>query len=99
MTPDAFVIMPDHLHGIMVMTEDAGTAAGVPKAAPPSPALDTVVGTFKAACTRAARRLRLLGREPLWQRGYYERIVRNERAMNMIRRYIAENPTRWFDRA
>ncbi|MCK4298288.1 MAG: transposase [Planctomycetes bacterium] len=45
----------------------------------------------------AVRVNRLLGRSgrPLWQRNYYDRIVRDENELNRIRQYIAENPARW----
>ena len=45
----------------------------------------------------AVRVNRLLGRtgHPLWQRNYYDRIVRNEDELNRIRQYISENPGRW----
>jgi REP element-mobilizing transposase RayT len=39
--------------------------------------------------------VRKASRLPLWQRNYYERIVRNEEELNRIRKYIQENPSRW----
>lgn len=77
-TLDAFVLMPDHLHGILVFDDPVG--AGY------IPPLHVVVGTFKAAVSRR------LGFS-IWQRNYYEHIVRNEDDLNRIRHYIDDNPT------
>ena len=77
--------MPDHLHAIVVI--DDGAAVG----------LATVVGQFKAAVTRRAGRP---GGEKtrLWQRGYFDHVVRNERDLDAVRWYIATNPARWTER-
>lgn len=63
--------------------------------APPAGALSAAVGAFKSAATREVNRLRGTPGAPLWQRNYYEHVVRNEAALNRLRRYIAENPLRW----
>jgi len=75
---DAFVVMPDHVHCVIVLAENG-------------PALGEVVGAFKSLAARAVNRT-LKRRGALWQRGYYEHIVRNEDDLNHIRRYIATNP-------
>jgi len=79
-----FVVMPDHLHGILVLPEVGRS-------------LCDLVGQFKAAVTRAARRAGLPFDPPLWQRSYYERILRSPREWWYHDRYIAENPARWKD--
>ncbi len=61
---------------------------------PPKRALATVVGSFESAVSRRARQEGLINGR-LWQRGYFERIIRNERELIDKRRYIAENPFRW----
>ena len=62
---------------------------------PERPTLGWVVRTFKAAITR---RIRLAGGDGFaWQRNYYERIIRDERALRAIRRYIRRNPACWTD--
>ena len=58
-------------------------------------ALGSVVGTFKAEATRRINALRRSPGARVWQRGYYERIVRNDRELENIRVYIRENPARW----
>jgi len=50
---------------------------------------------FKCAATKRINRVRGTPGAPVWQRNYYERIVRNEREWIAIRRYIAENPAGW----
>lgn len=85
---DAFVLMPNHLHGI-VCFDDARFSVTRPSPVSTG-ALGTVIRSFKAAATRAARSPRAL-----WQRGYYEHVIRNEEGLNAIRAYIAENPARW----
>ncbi|MBC7358370.1 MAG: transposase, partial [Desulfacinum sp.] len=58
-----------------------------------------MIGQFKSAVTKRINALRGTPRVPVWQRNYYEHIIRNERALNAIRQYILENPLRWhFDR-
>ncbi len=57
--------------------------------------LGTIVGTFKAAVTRMARVQGIVSRDPIWQRGFWEHIVRGPKALDKIRRYIIENPVRW----
>ena len=59
--------------------------------------MGAIVGNFKSL---AARRINNLRRTPggrVWQRGFYDRIVRNERELEAIRRYIRDNPDRWAE--
>ena len=117
---DAFVIMPNHLHGIIILTVGAGpracpTIAAGPRACPESGqpqgvapteylCLPDVVHRFKSLTTaryllavRAKRWPPFSGR--LWQRNYYEHVIRNEEELNKIRRYVWDNPLQWaFDR-
>ena len=61
--------------------------------------VSAVVGGYKSAVTRHARRLGLWARAPLWQGRFHDRVVRSGAEADHIRRYIAENPARWtFDR-
>ena len=98
---DAFILMPNHLHGIVVLTDNA--AVGAPLAAPfpgrasPAPTLGGIVRTFKSISAMLLHRLLSRKGRPLWQRNYYEHIIRNEKSLNAIRDYILNNPNRWSD--
>jgi len=123
---DEFVVMPNHIHGIVWVTSPAGDVAlpanagarhrldegarhrldegarhrlaptgggrGISVAAG---SLGAVIGGYKSAVARRINDLRGTPGEPVWQRNYYERIVRNERELAAIRLYILENPRNW----
>ena len=86
---DAFVIMPDHLHGIILIHEDGP--------APPNVPLGRMMQWFKSMTTNAYIRGVREDRWPpfsgrLWQRGYYDRVIRNLEEMDRIRGYVHDNP-------
>lgn len=56
------------------------------------------VARFKAICTHRINQLRAKPQPPIWQRNYYEHVVRNRRGLERIRRYVLENPYRWVNR-
>ena len=68
---------------------------GRPFEAPLAKSVSVVVKVYKAAVTRRARREGLWTEGPLWQGRFHDRVVRDEREADRIRRYIAENPARW----
>ena len=91
---DEFVIMPNHVHGIILV--GAGLAPPDGRgAASSAPTLGHILRAFKSISAIAVNRL--LGRSgrSLWQRNYYEHIVRNENELARIREYIANNPAQW----
>jgi REP element-mobilizing transposase RayT len=95
---DEFVDMPNHVHGIIAI-EEAGTP---PRAAtrerfggPTSNPIPTIIRQFKAAVTVRINALQGSPGQPVWQRGYYERIIRNERELYATRQYIRDNPGNW----
>ena len=93
---DEFVIMPNHVHGIIMLM---GAASGAPtdRAASGAPTLGRVVRAFKSVSAITANEA--LGRsgQPFWQRNYYEHVIRDEEELNVVRRYVRENPLRWSD--
>ena len=111
METDAFVIMPNHVHGIIVLTDDPNVGAslvdaqedGAPTRAAPtgsSASLGDIVGAFKSMTTvRYIDGVKNDGwpvfDKRVWQRNYYEHIIRNRKDLERIRRYIQENPARW----
>jgi hypothetical protein len=52
---------------------------------------------FKSACTVRINTLRSSPGAPVWQRNYYDRIIRNERELNAARQYILDNPRKWAE--
>jgi len=78
---DTFIVMPNHVHMLVLLTEDGSEALG------------ELVRAFKARCTRKIHTE--IDERFAWQRGYHERIVRDERHMNAVRKYIEENPAKW----
>ena len=62
----------------------------------PAPgSVGAIIGNFKSVTTRRINKMNHTPGDPVWQRNFYERIVRNERALHAIRQYIADNPARW----
>jgi REP element-mobilizing transposase RayT len=95
---DASVVMPNHVHGIIVIgarvSVRATHASPVPRG-PRRSSLGAIVGSFKSAAAKRINTARGTPGAPVWHRGYYEHIVRHEDVLHRIRRYIAENPARW----
>jgi REP element-mobilizing transposase RayT len=59
------------------------------------PTLGLVIGTFKSAATKRVNETRHTRGTPLWQRSFYEHVIRDEADLTRIRQYIVDNPTRW----
>ncbi len=101
-TLDEFVVMPNHIHGIVVIKEPNMAASprvetprrGVSTAHRPQKAsLSSIIGQFKSVSTK---RIWAAGhREFGWQSRYHDRIIRSDRALAAIREYIANNPSKW----
>jgi putative transposase len=78
---DEFIIMPDHLHSILIINNTSGDAV--------SSSLSTLIGTFKSASSRKIHSAGLISFR--WQRSFYDRIIRNEKELFQIRNYIRYN--------
>ena len=98
---DEFVIMPNHCHGIIWIIDDpVGTRhRRVPTSEsfgkPVKGSIPTIVRAYKSAVTYAVNAAENQRGAVLWQKNYYEHIVRNNRELNNIRWYIANNPINW----
>jgi putative transposase len=100
---DEFMVMPTHTHMIIVLTGDPASTAPAAEHIPPveqriAPArhdLSEIVRSFKTFSARRINALRRSTGTPVWQRNYYERIIRDDHALQTIRKYIRDNPLRW----
>jgi len=115
--PDEFVVMPNHIHGIVRIVDDGRTTPPRSKAhghapnvgatgrsplpmdnAPRGPApqsLGSFIAGFKSSATKRINHLRGIPGARVWQRNYWEHIIRDERVLHVICRYIHDNPLRW----
>ena len=87
---NCFVIMPNHVHLIIYLLDNAGKAGVDAGRASPSPTLGNVIGGYKSGVSR------LCG-FPVWQRSFHDHIIRNEDEYNKIAAYIENNPITWKD--
>lgn len=94
---DAFVVMPDHVHGIIERKERAPASAeegrgdGRPRG-PGKGALGAIIGSYRAGVSRKIGHMSLGRTSLLWQRCYHDVIVRDARALSRIRACILRHP-------
>jgi len=108
---DALVIMPNHLHGIIVIDDGGGGSRrggsrsalmGDSRIAPTDAPttckpLGRLVGAFKTVSTKRINEMRGTPGAVFWQRNYWEHVIRNDADLARIREYIQNNPARWMD--
>ncbi|MBL8134586.1 MAG: transposase [Anaerolineae bacterium] len=108
---DAYVVMPNHFHGIIGIADGARDGSAEPsqtkdtgedgnkfsaKGGAKSGSLGAVVGQFKSMATRRIWQTAGAEARPLiWQRGFHDHIIRNEEDLSRIRQYVTANPARW----
>ncbi len=104
---DVFQIMPNHIHGIIAIGTDVGASladapigadAPIRAGASPAPTVGDIVGAYKSLVANGCLKIyksngQMMGK--LWQRNYWEHIVRNEQELFRIRQYIENNPVKW----
>ncbi|MDP3449110.1 MAG: hypothetical protein Q8R87_00905 [Anaerolineaceae bacterium] len=98
---EEFVIMPNHVHGIIWINDSQGrgslqrtpTVERFQK--PVSNSIPTIVRLFKSTITKQINIIRQTPNEPVWQRNYYEHIINSERDYENIVEYILFNPQAW----
>ena len=81
---DAFVVMPNHIHGILSLADEQG-GHGLPE----------IIRGFKTFSARTINEIRNARGVAVWQRSYHDHVVRDDADLNRIRRYIADNPGSW----
>lgn len=95
---DEFSVMPDHLRGIIRLTECLATACRGPEKTvekfgkPTIGTIPTIVRAFKSAISK---RIHKINPEFQWHSNYYEHIIRDDKSLYFIRKYIRENPLKW----
>ena len=93
---DAYVVMPDHLHGILMFEPPAPRDTGGRRGR----TLGSVIGSFKSAVSKHLNERRRTAGATVWQRNDYEHVVRDEVSLARIQQYIRDNPVQWaLDRA
>ncbi|MEW5920646.1 MAG: transposase [Bacillota bacterium] len=85
---DQYIIMPNHLHLIIVLTKTGGHG---------DPPLHDIIGRFKSFTTREFNIIKRTKGKLLWQRNYYEHVIRDEDELNSTRQYIIDNPAKWHE--
>ena len=104
---DEYVIMPNHIHGILIITDnfkinndtvktpESGVSTEIninEESILKQPTLGVIINQFKRICTITIRQNHP---EFAWQPRFYDHIIRTEEALNNIRQYIIDNPIRW----
>ncbi|MFC1716226.1 transposase [Candidatus Poribacteria bacterium] len=94
---DEYVIMPNHLHGIVVISQKWGVSqcASTGKFRSPSQSIGAIIRGYKGAVTKQINQMRKSSGLPVWQRNYWEHVIRNEKELNKAREYIRNNPLKW----
>jgi putative transposase len=102
---DEFVVMPNHIHGIVILSNVGAqfiapfrkTTTEYQGVMNHAPTVGKIVRAFKARCTHMINNVRNTPGGPLWQRNYYEHIIRDESELHRIREYIRDNPVKWHE--
>ena len=95
---DTFIVMPNHMHGIVRLKDASlvGATGGSPSPSGPSKhSLGAFIAGFKSAITQRVNNKRGTPAARIWQRNYYEHVIRDEESLNRIREYILNNPSQW----
>lgn len=108
---DEFMIMPNHFHGIIIIFDNdrrgtgqnncRGTGHRAPTVEqfgkPTHNSIPTIIRSFKSVVTKRINQLRKIPDASVWQRNYYEHVIRHDDEFNRIREYIINNPLNWRD--
>ena len=99
---ETYVVMPNHVHGILTIqfklpVNASAQCVNVNESfgKPSANSIPTIIRSFKSAVSKRAREAGLIPADSIWQRGYYERVLRNTREYVEATNYILLNPARW----
>ena len=96
---DVFVLMPNHIHGIIVIKDESpisnvGTHSCASLQRKPR-SLGSIIAGFKSATTKRINEMRHTPSFPVWQKRFYDRIIRSDKVLVNIRGYISHNVVKW----
>ena len=100
-TLDHYATMPNHFHGVIMITDrsDVGAIHELPlqgdRITRRRMLIPKMVGYFKMNSSKYVNRLMGTPGTPLWQRNYYEHVIRTENELNRIREYMENNALKW----
>lgn len=97
---DVYVVMPNHFHGLVWIWKKQNR--GQPsindsKPGPPNQSLGSFVAGYKSKVTSRIRDYIGDHNFVVWQKNYYDQIIRNEKHLQRVRRYILNNPLKWLE--
>ena len=102
---DAFILMPNHVHGVIII-EDGPTCvgAGLKPALPAAVSVrrhgvSEIVRAFKTFSAREINEMRASTGTPVWQRGFYDHVIRDNGELDRVRTYVMDNPRKWSEDA
>ncbi len=100
---DEFILMPNHVHGVIIIQDEpvfvgAGfKPALAPGVDPRRHGLPEIVRAFKTFSARKINEMRASPGTPVWQRGFYDHVIRDEDELNRVRAYVLDNPRKWSE--
>jgi putative transposase len=93
---DRYSVMPDHFHGIIIISRNhAGMAENLRAEQRPATTVGDIICAFKSITTKACNSVDSVQGRRIWQRDYFERVIRNTQEMEGYRKYIGNNPSDW----
>jgi putative transposase len=98
---DEYIIMPNHFHGIVIIVGARWPRPDLIVQLPdngrddPAPTIGKIIARFKYESTKRINNIRHTPGRPVWQRNYYDHIIRDKESFHKIRQYIRSNPAGW----
>jgi REP element-mobilizing transposase RayT len=97
---EIFIVMPNHIHGIINIIDDeivgARHASPLRRNGVKPKSIGAIIGSFKSAVTKQLHQTKTINQGKIWQRNYYEHIIRDEQDYQKIYEYIVNNPLNWL---
>ena len=92
---DEFMVMPNHIHGIIVVGNNVGNRHACSLQKRQYQIIPVTVGSYKSAVARNIRQIKSNIPKFVWQKSFYDHVIRDEISLNRIREYIRNNPLQW----